>query len=883
MKKMILVFLLMVSAATVVAEAREKQISVREMMEQVERVYHVKFVYDASLDLQRPYAGADIAGMTLRQSLEHVFRGTGIGFTVRGEHVLLRQERRAKPVRKYTVSGYITDGNSSETLIGARVFDNASNSGTVTNPYGYFTLTLPEGTAHLDFSYMGYAPHTATLKLSRDTLMNVGLQLDNTLQEVVVTAQQKETGIIATGMGALDVPVAKIKHTPSLLGETDVIRTVQLMPGVQSGNNGSAGLYVRGGAGDENLILLDGIPVYNINHLFGFFSVFTPEAMKKVTFFKGSFPSRFSGRLSSVIDVRTKDGDMYHYHGSASIGLLTSRLNFEGPIVKGKTSFNITARRSYLDLLMRPFMKDDKFSYYFYDINAKVNHKFSDTDRIYLSYYRGRDYLSQDLFDDNSGYVSETASGVTTSERVTSSDKYGSTVDWGSAILSFRWNHVFSDKLFCNTTLSYNHYQDKISTYDSYIYNKDSEKLESSYNSQIKDWSVQSDFDYNPSPVHHAKFGAQYIYHLFCPEIARTKAYVVNDGKLEMDTVALSPSRNIYAHEMIAYFEDNWRIGERWHVNMGLTLSDFIVQKKGFVSLQPRLSARYRLTDDIAFKAAYSRMSQNVHLLTSIPISMPTDLWVPITKGNHPETADQYSVGAYYTGVKDWELSVEAYYKHINHVLEYKDGITFTGMSTDWQNMVEAGTGRSYGVELMLEKKTGRNTGWISYTLSKSNRLFPDGGINGGERFPYTYDRRHNINLFYNHRFSGRVSMDASWMFFTGGAVTIPTQVSEILLPDDQGAWRKPVYYVPSRNNYRMPSSSTLSLGINVDKKLKHGASRTWNFSIYNALNQMNPMLLYLDDNSESNYHDRLSLRNDKLTKYTLLPFIPSFTYTYRF
>ena len=479
------------------------------------------------------------------------------------------------------------------------------------------------------------------------------MQGNTQLQEVVIVSDKTETGTIATQMGSIEIPMTQIKNTPSILGEADVMKAIQLMPGVQAGVDGSAGLYIRGGSPDQNLILLDGIPVYNVDHMFGFFSVFTPEAVKKVTLFKSSFPARFGGRLSSVIDVRTNDGDMQKYHGTLSIGLLTSKINLEGPIVKGKTSFNISARRSYLDLIAKPFMPDDEeYSYYFYDINAKINHKFSDRSRVYLSAYNGKDHFAAN-YDGNTDF------------------KDGSKMNWGNTILSARWNYVFNNRLFCNTTVSYSNYLFDINSYTNNQYLGSSgtsftNRYSADYRSGINDWNYQIDFDYNPSPKHHLKFGTGYIYHRFRPEVMTSK--------ISYHSIA---NNRIYGHELSAYLEDNIKMNDRLRLNLGLHFSLFHVQKQSYFSLQPRVSARYQLGKDVTLKASYTQMSQYVHLLSSMPIAMPTDLWVPVTKKIKPMRSHQYSLGGYYTGIKGWEFSVEGYYKDMYNVLEYKEGVSF--------------------------------------------------------------------------------------------------------------------------------------------------------------------------------------------------------------
>ena len=424
---------------------------------------------------------------------------------------------------RITVSGYITDSKSAETIIGATVYDSETQRGTATNVFGFYSITLKAGRHNLTYSYVGCQPQTVSFATTRDTVINISLSSDIELDEVVVTAKSRESGIESTKMGSIDVPVKLIQHTPALLGETDVLRTIQMTPGVQQGVGGASSLYVRGGNGDENLVLLDGAPVYKIDHLFGFFSVFTPEAVKKVTFYKTSFPARYNGRTSSVIDVRTKDGDMNDYHGSASIGLLTSRINLEGPIVKGKTSFSLSGRTTYISALTRPFMKNYKVSYWFYDVNLKLNHKFSDYDRLYFALYNGLDKLkSGEDLPENSYHNIETGRvneyGYPEYDVAPVDESYGSKMYWRNFIPSLRWNHVFSQKLFANTTVNFNHYTMLVSSFNKsewHLGEQGAENYSSQrYDSEIKDYSAIVDFDWLPAPEHTVKFGANYTYRL---------------------------------------------------------------------------------------------------------------------------------------------------------------------------------------------------------------------------------------------------------------------------------------------------------------------------------------------------------------------------------
>lgn len=893
-------FILQISLQAQNPEARFslsiRNATLEEFAKRIENSTGFSFIYGEEVKTNRRIT-LDVKQKTLREILNLAFINEPVSYQINGKHILLQKKKQKPTSRKFTINGYVTDGTSSETLIGANILENRRQQGTTTNPYGFYSITLPEGETELTFSYMGYETQRYTLALNKDTLLNIRMHDNNQLEEVVIVSDKAEAGIIATQMGSIDIPMAQIKNTPSILGEADVMKTIQLMPGVQAGVEGSAGLYVRGGGPDQNLILLDGVPVYNVDHLFGFFSVFTPEAVKKVTLFKSSFPARFGGRLSSVVDVRTNDGDMKKFHGTLSVGLLASKIQLEGPIIKDRTSFNISARRSYVDLLAKPFMpKDEKMSYYFYDINAKVNHKFSDRSRLFLNFYTGKDHYSF-KYDDSSTYTSNESGAYNEGgTSYTSNDcRNKMSLDWGNLIASGRWNYIFNQKLFCNMTVAYNKYQME-SRYSSYIKNDingyvSENSYHSKYFSGIRDWSYQLDFDYNPTPSHHIKFGAAYLRHNFHPEVSTSKMLEKEGGTIEQDTIYNSISNStVRAHEVSAYIEDNFDIGSRFRLNAGLHFSMFNVQGKNYFSVQPRLSARYQLTEDVALKASYTKMNQYIHLLSSTPLSMPTDLWVPVTKQIKPMQAHQYSLGGYYTGIRGWEFSVEGYYKQMNNVLEYMSGVSFFGSSTGWENKVEMGKGRSMGIEFMAQKTTGKTTGWIAYTLAKSDRKFAAGGINNGIRFPYKYDRRHNLNLVVNHKFNSRIDIGASWMFVSGGTATIPEEITGVIRPGKD--YIEPENYIERRNNYRLPASHRLNIGVNFNKKTKHGV-RTWNISVYNLYNAMNPTMVY--SNSGSGYGNYIQNSQDgkiyfqyvpkerKVTKLTILPCIPSITYTYKF
>ncbi len=801
---------------------------------------------------------------------------------------------------KVTISGYVTDVKSAETIIGATIYDVVTRHGTASNVFGFYSITLNAGEHTLQFSYVGCQTKRISLSLKNDTVINVQLSANVELAEVVVEAKSREVGIESAKMGSIDIPVKLIEHTPSLLGETDVLRTIQMTPGVQQGVGGASSLYVRGGNGDENLVLLDGAPVYKIDHLFGFFSVFTPDAVKKVTFYKSSFPARYNGRTSSVIDVRTKDGDMNEYHGSASIGLLTSRFNFEGPIAKGKTSFCLSGRTTYISALTKPFMKDYEFSYWFYDVNLKLNHKFSDHDRLYFALYNGLDKMKSDDTDDEFGTHSvEIGNDVESRNYVSApiTNNYGGMLKWRNFIPSIRWNHIFSSRLFANTTVNYNHYKMAMSSYDDYNWRYDTlrgfEYNSAEYNSEIEDYGAIVDFDYLPLPAHTIKFGGNYTYHNFVPETANSVYKTESGDDIPTDTSAVVRSTTIYANEVSFYVDDDWKLADNLNINVGVAYTLFALKSKKYHNFNPRLSVKYMLLDFLTIKASYSRMSQCVHLLTSSPIALPTDLWVPITDEIKPEVANQYGLGLYLTKWQGWEVSVEGYYKKLSNVLEYKDGMSFMGFSGSWTSLVAPGEGESRGIEFMIQKNEGRLTGMLSYTLSKTDRKFSRGsGVNDGRRFPFAYDRRHNLNIVANYQLTNNIELDATWTFHSGACATITNAKQQIIEPDvmfgnpqySNYAAEQPIYteksaeYVPERNNYRLPCSHVLCMGINFHKQKKR-YERIFNLSVYNLYNAMNPSLIYYKHYDA----DGNELDKPKLTKITILPIIPSFTLTYKF
>lgn len=758
-----------------------------------------------------------------------------------------------------TISGYVEDAASGERLIGATVFDLKSKKGTSTNAFGFFSLTLPADSVWLRVSFVGYQSHFNNVWLDKDMNLTVTLTNSVDLKEVEVIADRIEDN---SQMSTMVLQMDMVRSLPVLLGERDILKTIQLLPGIKSGTEGSSGLYVRGGGPDQNLILLDGVPVYNASHLFGFFSVFNSEAINSVEIVKGGFPARYGGRLSSVLDIRMKEGNTKEFHGDGSVGIIASRLTLEGPIKKDKTSFMVSARRTYLDLLARPLIKaasnGQTAGYYFYDVNTKINHRINDKNRIYFSTYFGNDKFYSKY---GSNYLNN---------NVRYENKSEASLNWGNIISALRWNYEISNKLFCNTTVTYSRYKFNVGFSDETkrTENGQSTTTKNSFNyfSGIQDWSGRVDFFYIPNTKHYIRFGANETYHTFTPGV---NSFTYVDNVTNQDTTFGSMKK--FAHEMYVYAEDDWDITNRIKVNAGLHFSGFLVDGKSYWALQPRVSGRFLINEESSFKLSYARMAQYIHLLTNAGIGLPTDLWVPVTENIKPQIADQVAIGYARTIKKKFQFSTELYYKFMNNLIEYKDGATFFGSDKDWQEKVESGKGWAYGMELLLEKKSGKTTGWIGYTLSWSNRQFEN--LNFGEIFPYRYDGRHNVGIAITHHFTEKIDVGIVWVYGTGNAVTLGYERYNALDENPFGNNFNEVVHISERNNYRMPSYHRLDIGVNFHKK-KSKHERTWSIGLYNAYSRQNAFYLFFDYNNNG---DRV------FKQVSLFPIIPSFSYSFKF
>jgi len=782
----------------------------------------------------------------------------------------------------FTISGYIQDLDSGEKLITSNVYDYRSEKGAVSNTYGFYSLTLPKDSVLLTISYIGYKDQNLSLYLDKDIILNIDLIAELAFEEIEVVAKKKDRIEERTRMSTVEVPVAQIKQIPALFGEVDVLKALQLLPGIQSGGEGQNGLYVRGGSPDQNLILLDGVPVYNASHLFGFFSVFNADAIKDVTLTKGGFPARYGGRLSSVIEINMKEGDMNDWHGTGTIGLIASKLTLEGPIKKDKTSLIISGRRTYIDLLAKPFIKSSFESdgssgglgYFFHDLNAKINHKISEKDRLYFSVYAGKDkfYFRENSKDDFDGNQNEytTEAGL----------------NWGNVTSALRWNHLWNNKLFSNASLTYSQYNFNTKAEEEDIYtfsgNREVSSFGINYNSGINDLSAKIDFDFIPNPEHYLRFGASVINHTFKPGTfdldVRSEE---NNNVFILDTLLGQP--NISAWEFATYVEDDFKIGDNFKINAGVHFSGFSLPEKSYISLQPRLGMRYLLPDGTAIKASYAQMRQYVQLLTNDGIGLPTDLWLPTTERVKPQDSWQVALGAAKTFNKKYEISIEGYYKDMSNLVSYKEGASLFQLN-DWEDRVTQGDGKSYGVEFFVQKKTGRLTGWVGYTWSKTNRTFSE--LNFGKTFDFKYDRRHDLSVVASYRLAPRVQLSGTWVFGTGNAVTLANSNYRVSFPNvsvpanvqDFFSSSRNLEYYEERNNFRMKPYHRMDIGIEISKQKKR-YKRTWSLGAYNVYNNRNPFFIFV----ESEFDRNTGTSENVLKQASLFPVLPYFAWRFEF
>ena len=714
---------------------------------------------------------------------------------------------------------------------------------------------------------------------------NMSLHADSKLPEVVVNGDLNSP-LLTTQTGKRSFSQNDIKTEFSLLSSPDVVKTLQRVSGVAEGQELASGLYVHGGNGDENLFLIDGTPLYQINHAIGLFSSFNADVVKNIDFYKSGFPARYGGRLSSVVDVRTADGDMNHFHGSYRIGLLDASMQFEGPIVKGNTSYNIGLRRSWADLLTRPLTnwlsdKDDKLSigYYFMDLNAKVTHRFSDRSKIYLSLYHGNDSWDvKQVLDErkSDGYQEGTSYDLETTR---------SKLAWGNFNVALNWIYVFSPKLFANFTAVYTHNRSKLYSLDDdrYVYPaKDQEKadiihLEHRYHSTIDDMGYRMEFDYRPSAFHHIRFGHDFTSHLFHPQTYMQLNYA-GDSDVQVDTVSVNGHNRHQSYEVSAYAEDEIILSPRWNVNVGFNMGLFHIDNKTFYNIDPRFALKYQLSQEVSLKASFTQMTQYVHKISNSYLDLPTDYWVPTTEKLKPMRSYQVAAGVYAQPNKHWTLSLEGYYKLSRHLLQYASWVGIEPPADRWDGMVMDGKGLFYGLEMDAIYRINHLTLSGAYTLSWNKRKYEEFYQ---DWYYDKFDNRHKLNLSLRYAFNKKVSCFAVWYYHTGNHATVPTQMASLpQIPDVGGHlpsdwWNKYDYVYPVPSNLTLPAYHRLDLGFDFRHVTKHGHERIWNLSIYNAYCHLNSMYVKIEYDEKK--------QQFKAKNQGFIPILPSFSYTIKF
>ncbi len=789
----------------------------------------------------------------------------------------------ALSAQNITVSGHMYEKGSRESLPGGLIYDPVSQKFTNANSYGFYSLTLPyHDGLFLVFNNFGYVNDTLRITAAEDREYDAYLSKVQLLETVDITAEKTSTEQVQ--MSAIKLSTKEIKSVPMLFGEKDVFKTLLLMPGVQSASEGTSGIYVRGGGPDQNLIILDEATIYNASHLLGFFSIFNGDAIKSVELIKGGFPARYGGRLSSVIDINMKDGNKESYHCEGGVGIISSNVMAEGPIIKDKASFMISGRTTYMDLFIVPIMKimskGSTAGYYFFDLNGKFNFNLGKKDKLYLSAYFGRDKFHMAQSDGHVG----------------NSDKYRVGLFWQNATATARWNHLFTNKIFSNLSFVFSDY--KMNTYMRYKYyygpnDPDNESFSSDFNSGIRDYTLKYDIAYHPNASHHLLAGAAVTYHEARPNAMTVKA----------DSLTLRQAEKERGLEYAVYVEDEINIRNRFRINPGVRLVAFSVPHKTWFSPEPRLSMSYNFLPNLALKASYAMMSQNMILLSTSTIGLPTDLWVPVTDRVRPQRSQQVALGLHYDLKKPkLSFSLEGYYKRMNNILAYKEGTSyFTDLieqvleeslgeqsQGQWENNVTAGKGWSYGVEFLVRKEVGKFTGWIGYTLSWTKQQFDE--LNFGEPFFARYDRRHDVSIVLMYSPNKKINLSLSWVFATGNAVTLPTSVYEAqtlesslsqLLPSQEDFIVNSTGFVENygkKNDFRMKPFHHLDIGVQFIKPhKKNNGQSIFEISVYNLYNHHNPFFYYTEQvfvNGKAEY---------RLKQISIFPIIPTFTYHFKF
>ena len=760
--------------------------------------------------------------------------------------------------QKLIISGFVEDNNSGERIIGAYVIDTISKNIAQTNNFGFYTLTEIGKNAVIRSTFLGLKSEPICLSLENDTIINLRMQPVIELNEVLIASSPYKHNV-NTPLGLITIPVKLLTSRPSL-GESDLLKSIQSQPGIKGGVEGSAGIFVRGGSGGENLFLLDDVPIYNVSHLYGFFSTFNSSVVKDIKLLKGNFPARYGGRASSVIDVRSRDGNNKSINGEISFGTISSKFTLEGPLLSDKTTVMLSGRRSYFDLysgaLKRLNILNDDFpGYYFYDLNLRISHSFSRNDKIFFNIYKGKDKI------DN---LNEKA--ITEGDTEIITEKSSETSGWGNLIGSLRWNHLFGNKIFSNVTLAYSKYNFYISNkYISTLTNLTSgsmleKKYYADYGSDISDLIIKTDFDYSVSNNNRLSFGAGNTFHIFNPGVNN---FSMNNPEQNKKIDTSYTNSTIYYSEPFIYFEDEIKPVKNLKINAGLRISGSISERKMNFNMEPRLSVNYTLLPQLVTKFGYSRMVQYLHLLSTSGVSMPTDIWVPSLKGLQPLKSDQINAGLSYDLSNKILFSIEAYRKWLFNTTDFKNGTSLLTDFSPWYEKTLQGHGDAKGIEISAEKQDGDLTGSINYTLSFASRQYKD--LNNGQTFPFRYDRLHDLNISVNFKIFKKWDISAIWFYGTGYPVTVQVEKYSPALSVIPGL----ISYFPSLYNSRLPSYHRLDLGLHY-KTNNHLGENTLSFDVFNAYNHQNPVNIYFWQDYSFRY-------------IYLLPIIPSATYTLRF
>ena len=773
--------------------------------------------------------------------------------------------------RGYVISGFVLDAESTESLVGATVSAPDLGIGTTANRYGFFSLSVPADSVRLVVSHVGYLPRSLNQKLTDDLRLNIELNPEATTLDEMEIIAVGESSVEAVQMSQIKLPIGTIRALPVLAGETDVFKSLQLLPGVQSGREGTSGLYVRGGSPDQNLVLLDGVTVYNPSHLYGFLSVFNSDAIKDITLIKGGIPARYGGRLSSVIDLSMEEGNMKEFEGTASAGIVASSFTFQGPVKKDRASFIVAARRTYLDLLVYPFLaKNQKTGYYFYDASAKINYITSSNDRVYLSFYTGHDR----------GYRRIDRDQDILNEQGRRREIFG----WRNLAATARWNRVWGAKLFSNALLGYTRYRTGVRSREE-IRQLDNRSDILHFRrtlllSGITDITGRMDFDWVPNLVHYIRIGAGGTVHSYNTGVFSEREFGVDIASI--DTV-YNPDHRIRALELYTYIEDEVKLSSDLSVNAGVRASSFFVKGRQYHSVQPRFNVRWKLATNVALKASFSVLKQNSHLLPAANgLSLPLDLWVPATDQVRPQSATQAAFGfAWSSPGRTYEVTVESFYKWMNSQIEFTEGARIYNLSGDsWQDRIETGKGWSYGGELFVRKSTGQVTGWIGYSLTKARRKFP--ALNGGRTFPFRFDRLHDVSAVAIWELSPSINLSAVWVYGTGQAVWLSVGHFHGLKHDPGGAMdyfeqdnSRLLRVYGERNSVRMQAYHRLDLSMQLKRRLRW-AHRTLSFGAYNTYSRQNPFLLQTKRTQERNeLGDELNyLIFEQVSAFPVIPFV---------